>query len=179
VNRQTKANHGTDKYIVYVGNTAVPVNKDVFDLIRRDKENQRYRARRDGKCGTSNYHLCHGDCGHCPWVREGYNMLSYEKAFGPSSGDDQQDELTSIDNIPDTNASLVEDIVADRDLLDRLMRRLDTIVPDGGKIVQMLMDEYSDRQMTKALKLPRQSTLNYRKRKVQQYLREHWNDFFD
>lgn len=179
MNRQTKANHGTDKYIVYVGNTAVPVNKDVFDLIRRDKENQRYRARRDGKCGTSNYHLCHGDCGHCKWVREGYNMLSLDKAFSASTNGENEDDLSSIESIPDTNASLITDIVADRDILDRLVRKLDSLVPNGGKIVRMLMEGYTDRQMTKALKLPRQSTLNYRKRKVQQYLREHWDDFFN
>ena len=179
MNRQTKANQGTEAYIVYVGKTAVTVTKDVFDLIRRDKENQRYRARRDGKCGTANYRLCHGDCGHCSWVREGFNMLSYDKAFGASDCNGYDDEMSTIDNIPDTNAALIEDIVADRDRLDRLMSRLDTIVPDGGQIVWMLMEEYTDRQMTKELKLSSQSTLNYRKRKVQQYLREHWHDFFD
>ena len=179
MNRQVKANQGTDKHIVCINKTTILVSKEVFNLIHRDKENQRYRARRDGKCGTSDFRLCHGDCGYCSWVREGFNMLSYDKTFGTESSYDLENDQSFINSIPDTSASQVEDIVANRDLLDRLMRKLDTIVPDGGQIIQMLMDEYTDRQMVKALKLTSQSSLNYRKRKVQQYLREHWHDFFE
>lgn len=105
-------------------------------------------------------------------------MISYDKAFGSSDGSDQQDDLSSIDNIPDHNTALIEDIIADRDLLERLMSKLDSLVPNGGQIVRMLMEGYTDRQMTKELELPSQSTLNYRKRKIQKYLQEHWTDFF-
>ena len=176
----SKARNGQAKpTVIYVNHVPVQVSQEIADFDRKYRQNQRYYARRDGKCGTSDFRCCTGDCGHCPWVRDGFNMLSFEKAFGSTPGCDDGIEQPSIANIPDTRASLVEDIVADRDLLDRLMSRLDSIVPDGGQIVRMLTEEYTDRQMTKELNLPSQSTFNYRKRKVQKYLQEHWHDFFE
>ena len=102
-------------------------------------------------------------------------LLGYDKAFGRAEG---EDEINPVDNIVDSNSPLIEDIVADRDLLCRLMQKLDDLVPNGGRIIQMLMDEYSDREMVKALNLKSQSTLNYRKNKVKAYMRDHWSDYF-
>ena len=170
---------GTTSFIVTIDNTDVPVSKEVYDFLSHERDNARYRARRDGKCGNANFCICPGDCGHCPWVREGFNMISLEKAFGTATGCGHEDELSSLDNIPDPNASLIEDIVADRDMLSRLMTKLDTIVPDGGQIAQMLINQYSDREMTSALNLKSQSTLSGRKKKVKRYLFEHWNESID
>ena len=65
------------------GHKQIPVTEDVYLAAARWKENERYRARRDGRCGQSNYHLCSGDCASCPWQQEGYRVISLHKALGP------------------------------------------------------------------------------------------------
>jgi len=169
------ANQENKKYYIPIDHKLIPVSEDVWKVHSRQIANERAKARRDNKCGQPNYHKCSGDCGHCPWVLEGHNMLSYDKAFGRAEG---EDEINPVDNIVDSNSPLIEDIVADRDLLCRLMQKLDDLVPNGGRIIQMLMDEYSDREMVMALNLKSQSTLNYRKNKVKAYMRDHWSDYF-
>lgn len=86
--------------------------------------------------------------------------------------------MDAFGNIPDTGSPLIDDIVSDRDQLNHLMHQLDQLVHDGGKIIRMVMDEYSDRDMVKVLNLKSQSTLNYRKNKVKAYARDHWEEFF-
>lgn len=103
-------------------------------------------------------------------------MLSYQKAFGAEESGTSSGLLPDI---PNKNAPLIEDIVADRQLLADLFRKMDELVPDGGRIIQMLMDEYSERQIAHALGISSQSTINYRMRKLKKYLREHWSDFFE
>ena len=103
-------------------------------------------------------------------------MVSINHAFGSKEPDEE--DMDAFENIPDTVAPLVEDIVADRDQLNHLMHQLDQLVPDGGRIICMVMDEYSDRDMVKALNLKSQSTLNYRKNKVKAYVRDHWEELF-
>lgn len=103
-------------------------------------------------------------------------MVSINCAFGSKELDEE--DMDAFGNLPDTGAPLIDDIVADRDQLNHLMHQLDQLVPDGGKIIRMVMDEYSDRDMVKALNLKSQSTLNYRKNKVKAYVRDHWEEFF-
>ena len=102
-------------------------------------------------------------------------MLSYQEAFDTSQSEESPDFPLEIE---DKKASLVEDIIADRLLMNELFKKMDQLVPDGGRIVQMLMEECSERQLARALGVSSQSTINYRTRKVKKYLWEHWDDFF-
>ncbi len=178
----TKVNHGQaqqtnscKKYYIPVNGILIEVDESVYKVHARAIANERARARRDHKCGQPDFRKCHGDCGQCPWQTEGTNMLSYQKAFGAEDADKHSDLLP---NIPNKNVPLIEDIVADRQLLADLFRKMDELVPDGGRIIQMLVDEYSEREIAHALGISSQSTINYRMRKLKKYLREHWNDFF-
>lgn len=170
------ANQEKKAYFIPVDHKLIPVSEEVWKIHSRQIANERSRARRDHKCGQPNYQKCQGDCGLCPWVLEGDRLLSIDHAFGTK---ESEDEIDAFENIPDTTAPLIDDIVADRDRLDALMRRLDQLVPDGGRIISMVMDEYSDRAMARALNLKSQSTLNYRKNKVKAYVRDHWKEFFE
>lgn len=177
----TKINHGqapqinsSKKHYIPVDGILIEVDEAVYKLHARAIANERARARRNHKCGQPDFRKCHGDCGYCPWQMEGTNMLSYKKAFGVEAADIPSDLPP---NIPQ-NAPLLEDIVADRQLLADLFRKMDELVPDGGRIIQMLMDEYSEREIAHALGISSQSTLNYRTRKLKKYLRENWNDYF-
>lgn len=170
------ANQEKNAYFIPVDHKLVPVSEDVWKVHSRQIELERFRARRDHKCGQPNYRKCKGDCGLCPWVLEGDRMVSINCAFGSKEPDEE--DMDAFGNIPDTGSPLIDDIVADRDQLNHLMHQLDQLVPDGGKIIRMVMDEYSDRDMVKALNLKSQSTLSYRKNKVKAYVRDHWEEFF-
>ena len=100
-----------------------------YQAYTRTKESERYRARRDGRCGQSNYHLCSGDCASCPWQQEGYRVISLHKALGP--------ELEHETPELNTTASSLDDVVADRLLLEQLYRQLDELIPDGSRVFRL------------------------------------------
>lgn len=47
---------------IKVEHELIPVSEEVYLAYTRFRENERYRARRDGKCGQSDYRRCSGDC---------------------------------------------------------------------------------------------------------------------
>ena len=113
-----------------VNHELIPVTEEVYQAHTRAKESERYRARRDGRCGQSNYHLCSGDCASCPWQQEGYRVISLHKALGP--------ELEHETPELNTTASSLDDVVADRLLLEQLYRQLDELIPDGSRVFRLL-----------------------------------------
>ena len=48
-----------------IGKELIPVSEETYLYHSRWIANERYRARRDHRCGTDNYTKCNGDCGHC------------------------------------------------------------------------------------------------------------------
>jgi len=171
---------GKVKHIVIIDRkNEVIVPQEVYDYMISEKEKARYRARRDGKCGTSAYWKCDGDCDLCPYAQQGFNMIPLEIAFKVPPDQDTDDELDPVANIPDIVTPFPDVIVADRDLLARLMKRLDELVPDGGEIFRMMTENYTDREMTKELCLKQQSTLSYRKRKVQAFIEAHKDEYIN
>lgn len=48
-----------------IGKELIPVSEETYLYHSRWIANERYRARRDHRCGTDNYTKCTGDCGHC------------------------------------------------------------------------------------------------------------------
>lgn len=154
-----------EKRYIKIGHELVAVNEEVYKEYTRWKENLRYRARRDGKCGQSNYHLCSGDCASCPWQQEGYRVISLHKALGP--------ELEHETPELNTTASSLDDVVADRLLLEELYRKLDELIPDGSRVFRLRAENYSEREIARKLGIKSQSTLNYRIRKMDAFIREH------
>jgi len=149
----------------------IPVSEEVYQTVTRWKENERYRARRDGKCGQPNYHLCSGDCATCPWTQDGYRMLPLAKVLGTEL-ENESPELYG-------SAPTVDDIVADRLLLEQLYKQLDQLVPDGARVFQMRANNYSEREIAQALGIKAQSTLNYRIKKMDSFIRAHREELED
>lgn len=111
---------------IKVNHELIPVTEEVYQAYTRAKESERYRARRDGRCGQSNYHLCSGDCASCPWQQEGYRVISLHKALGP--------ELEHETPELNTTASSLDDVVADRLLLEQpVCRGCRHLRQDGGR----------------------------------------------
>ncbi len=168
-----------EKRRIRIKNELIVVTEDVYSEYVRWKDRVRYQTKRDGKCGYPSNWRCDGDCGNCQYAQEGYNMISYATAFAVRPNDISEEDFNPDEMIPDTSAVPVENEAINRIMWAELTKKLNALVPDGGSIAVMLRDGYSDRQMVRMMKLSSQSTLNYRKRKVQAYLRDHWSEYFD
>ena len=103
---------------IKVNRELIPVTEEVYQVASRMKENERHRARRDGKCGQSDYRYCSGDCGTCGWYQEGHQMLSMSKVF--------------VENpeyeMPEKGTPLIDDIIANKLLLEDLYHKLDELM---------------------------------------------------
>ena len=154
---------------IKVNRELIPVTEEVYQVASRMKENERHRARRDGKCGQSDYRYCSGDCGTCGWYQEGHQMMSMSKVF--------------VDNpeyeMPEKGTPLIDDIIANKLLLEKLYRQLDELIPDGSRVFQMRAHDYSEREIARTLGIKAQSTLNYRIRKMDAFIREHREELED
>jgi len=96
-------------------------------------------------------------------------MLSMSKAFA----DNPEDEM------PETGTPLLDDIIANKLLLEKLYRQLDELIPNGSRVFQMRAHDYSEREIARALGIKAQSTLNYRIKKMDAYIREHREELED
>lgn len=154
-----------------VNRELIPVTEEVYQAATRWKENERYRARRDGKCGQSDFRRCSGDCGTCQWQQEGYRMLSLTKVLGDDY-DIEPQELSQTHQPFD-------DVVADKLLLEELYCKLDELIPGGAQVFRMRAHNYSEREIARAMGIKSQSTLNYRIRKMDAFIRAHRDELED
>lgn len=154
-----------------VNRELIPVSEDVYLAATRWKENERYRARRDGKCGQEDYRRCSGDCAACAWQQEGHRLLSLSKLLG----DEFENEAPELSQ----TAPSLDDIVADKLLLEELYQRLDELIPEGSRVFQMRAQRYTEREIAQALGIKAQSTLNYRIRKMDDFIRSHRSELED
>lgn len=92
-------------------------------------------------------------------------MISLHKALGP--------ELEHETPELNTTASSLDDVVADRLLLEQLYRQLDELIPDGSRVFRLRAENYSEREIARKLGIKSQSTLNYRIRKMDAFIRAH------
>ena len=96
-------------------------------------------------------------------------MLPMSKAFA----DKPEHEM------PETGTPLLDDIIANKLLLEKLYRQLDELIPNGSRVFQMRAHDYSEREIARALGIKAQSTLNYRIKKMDAYIREHREELED
>jgi len=156
---------------IRIDNELVPVTEEVYQAANRWKENIRHRARRDGKCSQKDYRRCSGDCATCPWQQEGHWLFSLNKILG----DDFENEPMSLSEASTT----MEDIVEDRIILEQLYRQLDALIPDGAEVFRMRANNYTEREIASALGVKTQSTLNYRIKKMDEFIRAHRDELND
>jgi len=156
---------------IKVNHELIPVTDEIYHAANQMKEKERYRARRDGKCGQPDYRYCTGDCATCRWQQEGYRMLSISKVLGDNL-EYETPELTHAE-------SSFDEIIADRLLLEDLYRRLDEVIPDGSRVFQMRAHDYSEREIAKELGIKAQSTLSYRIKKMDDFIRNHREELED
>ena len=159
------------QHYIPVGKELIPVSEEVYLYHSRWVANERYRARRDHRCGNNNYSKCNGDCGHCAYQIPG-DVLYMDKPV-TSDCDHAEDGDFGFD-IPDETAAF-EDSVVDELMLASLLKDLDTVIPDGSRIFSLIAHDFTERQVADKLGIS-QSTLNYRKNKLFAYIRQHRTD---
>ena len=155
-----------------VGKKLIPVSEETYLYHTRWIANERYRARRDHRCGNNDYTKCNGDCGHCIYQIPG--DVLYMDSLVNTNNDHSGDSSFGFD-IPDTSAS-VEDLVVNEIMLTSLLKDLDSIMPDGAQIFSLIAHGFTERQVAARLGIS-QSTLSYRKNKLFNYIRQHREDF--
>ena len=155
-----------------VGKKLIPVSEETYLYHTRWVANERYRARRDHRCGNNNFSKCNGDCGHCIYQIPG--DVLYMDSLVNTNNDHSGDSSFGFD-IPDTSAS-VEDLVVNEIMLTSLLKDLDSIMPDGAQIFSLIAHGFTERQVAAKLGIS-QSTLSYRKNKLFDYIRQHREDF--
>lgn len=151
----------------------VSVSKDFYDDYYRDINAHRRRQQEHGRCvcPASKRYLCDMDCLTCPFRKAGDELsLDYTVT------DDAGNEKSWLDDLANDAPSALT-ILEERELLDALMSKLDDLDPDGRRICELLLQDKSEREIAAIMGFSQQSTVNYKKRKAFETLREHLHDY--
>lgn len=135
------------------------VPADVYESYIR--ECNTYRKKKQDHCLCScprdKWWLCDMFCEDCEYRRAG-DLLSLDAPEGDGS-------VTMLDQ-QEVLGSRMEDVIADRDLLARLIKRLRELDPDADAILALWQenDKFSDRAIAKALGRPQRTFADQMKR---------------
>ena len=146
----------------------VPVSKTDFNNYYRDINAYRRKQQEHGRCvcPASKRYLCDMDCWTCRFRKAGDELsLDY------SITDEDGNEKSWLDDLPDETPS-AQSILEERDLLDSLIRKLDELDPDGRRICELLLQNKTEREIAAIMGISKQSTINYKKKKAFDALRE-------
>ena len=166
------ATHKNEKqYCIKLNDDLIPVSQDVYLYHQRWASNERYRARRDGQCAQSDYRFCSGICDRCRWRQDGFKMLPLSKVLG------EYDEFEPLDF--DSTLPTMDEIIAGKLMLQHLYQKLDALIPDGARVFQLRALHYSEREIARVLGIQSQSTLHYRIRKMDEFIRKHRDELED
>jgi len=158
------------QYFIRLDKQYIPVTEEVYKACYRPIWRTHYHASKNGQCGCTDWKRCEGDCGLCRYRAAG-NTLSLDAEYEGEEGS----KLTLLDTIEDPTAN-VEDIVMYKLLLEELFHALDELDPDSRRICELIRQGKTEREIATEFGV-RQSTLNYRKKKLMEKLRERLKDF--
>lgn len=146
----------------------VPVSKTDYDNYYRDINTYRRRQQEHGRCvcPARRRYLCGMDCWTCRFHKAG-DELSLDYTVTDEDGN----EKSWLDDLQDDTPG-AQAILEERELLDALMCKLDKLDPDGCRICELLLQEKSEREIAVIMGVSQQSTINYKKKKALDALRE-------
>jgi hypothetical protein len=133
---------------IYLRSTGekISVTKEQRDAFYKESDRIRHKEQHHHRCMCSKKHLweCDGDCIGCKYHAAG-DTLSLDIPT-------EDGEVNMYDCIPDSSPSM-ENVIADRLLLDQLFNRLRELDPDADTIIQCWLDDYkiSDRAIAEKL----------------------------
>ena len=100
----------------------------------------------------------------------------YRFGAGPNGNDVSLDQMYEESDYEPKGCDSHEDSVLLKIVLDTLVEEMDVMIPDAGRIVDMLKYDELEKDVAEELGIAK-TTLNYRKKKVIAFLREHLKDF--
>ncbi len=160
----------TREYKVYIpnGKQWITVTEEQYYAYYRDIWCTQKRAQAHGQCMCPKSKLwqCDGDCLVCRYHAAG-DSLSLDHEYENENGE----ESSLLDSLVDPSAD-VESTVMDRLCLEALYEAIRRLNPDGRCICELLLQDKSESEIADLLNMKQQSTVNYRKKKAFDELRE-------
>lgn len=139
-------------YLVYLNGKAIPVSKEVYEVYYQDIWRTYKEMRKYGRCAQNRWQCCSGDCGNCGYQLEGISVsLDYLR-------ENAGFEIGAFNNNP-------ADIVEQKMFLEKALVVADQLVPDGKRILALVLEGKPDRDIADVLGVPR-STCSERKLKL-------------
>ena len=151
----------------------VPVSKADYDNYYRDINAYRRRQQEHGRCvcPASKRYLCDMDCWTCRFHKAG-DELSLDYTVTDEDGN----KKSWLDDLADDTPS-AHFILEERELLNALICKLDELDPDGRRICELLLQGKPEREIAAIMDISQQSTINYKKKKAFDALRELLRDY--
>lgn len=159
----TKDNHQpNDQFFIEIEDQKVPVTEEVYQAYMRPLWAEQKRSERERRCRDENGNRCTKDCSNCSKQRSGtpYSLDSFQEDF----------EFEPADKID------VEELVADKLLLDELFDILNELDPSSRRIIELFSIGLPEREIAAKTGLS-QKAVNKRKQKLFTYLREKLKNF--
>ena len=155
------------KFYVYCEDHYEEVNEAVYRTIMDEVWREQKRKQRNKRCRGEKGNRCNGDCENCEKSRLGKGMDGSPLSL---------DQLFEENGYEYKGSDGHADVVVLKMTLAALIEELREMVPDADRIVDMIRDEEQEKDVAEELGVPK-TTLNYRKNKVADFLREHLKDF--
>ena len=155
------------RYYVLCRDHYEEVSEAVYYTIMQEVWREEQRKQRGWRCRDGNGFRCSKSCEECDLYRYGE---------GATGSDVSLDQLYEESDFELKDSEGFEDSVLLKVTLETLIEELNAVVPDAGRIVDMLKYDELEKDVAKELGIAK-TTLNYRKNKVVSFLREHLKDF--
>lgn len=151
----------------------VSVSKADYDNYYRDINAYRRRQQEHGRCvcPANKRYLCDMDCWTCRFHKAG-DELSLDYTMTDGEGNEKSWVEDLVDDTPSTQS-----ILEDYELLDALISKFHELDTDKRLICELLLQEKSEREIASIMGVSRQSTINYKKKKAFDTLRELLRDY--
>ena len=148
-------NDNQKTYFIYVlsNGEKVPVTKEQHDSFYKEADRIRHKEQDHGRCMCPYRFIwkCDGDCIGCEYHAAG-DITSLDQPLPDGNG-------TLGDYIPDRSKPM-EEVIADRMLLEQLFTRLRELDPEADTIIQLWKDHpegISDRAIARELGRPQKT----------------------
>ena len=161
------------KYFIPVSGQWVEVSEEIYYEYYRPIWRTHEYAQRHGqcRCRKSDIWKCDGVCQGCEFYTVG-NQISFDGTVDEEEGDDLM-----LENAIADEASPLEEIITDMELLDALYEELECLDPERRQICELLM-QYSEREAAEMMGIPR-STFKRKWSQVQKYLKARLKKYYE
>ena len=161
------------KFFIPVSGQWVEVSEEIYYEYYRPIWRTHEHAQRhvQCRCRKSDIWKCDGVCQGCEFYTAG-NQISFDGTVDEEEGDDLMLENATADE-----ASPLEEIITDMELLDALYEELERLEPERRQICELLM-QYSEREAAEMMGIPR-STFKRKWSRVQKYLKARLKKYYE